>query len=183
MRHSGPDWSKAILFFKIFIYYLFLFIYFDCAGSLLWHAGYLIEACRLLSCGMHAESSSPARDRTRAPCIGIVESYSLDHQEVPWSKAILQSSQEHAGSSLISFQGLGRILHGSWLCFLGPGRLSPSFFMKGSMCLQLSGVLSLLPAVEFDGLGRILTASFCFVLSASFQSKLAKFLKNFVGIL
>ena len=35
-----------------------------------------------LSCGMHVGSSSPTRDRTRAPCIGSVASYPLDHQEV-----------------------------------------------------------------------------------------------------
>ena len=30
--------------------------------------------------GMHLGSSSLSRDRTRAPCIGSVESYPLDHQ-------------------------------------------------------------------------------------------------------
>ena len=36
-----------------------------------------------LSCGMHAGSSSPTRGQTRAPCIGSVESYPLDHQGSP----------------------------------------------------------------------------------------------------
>ena len=58
--------------------------------------GLLVAACGLLSCGMrtlscsmHAESSSPTRDRTRAPGIGSVESYPLDHQGGP-CKGILE---------------------------------------------------------------------------------------------
>ena len=43
----------------------------------------LVVACGLLSCGMHAGSSSPTRDRTWAPCIGSVESYPLGHQGSP----------------------------------------------------------------------------------------------------
>ena len=43
----------------------------------------LAVACRLLSCGMHVGSSSPTRDRTRAPCTGRAESYPLDHQGSP----------------------------------------------------------------------------------------------------
>ena len=39
---------------------------------LLWHAGSFVAACGIFSCGMHAGSSSPTRDRTRAPCIGSV---------------------------------------------------------------------------------------------------------------
>ena len=38
---------------------------------------------------MHAESSSPTRDWTRAPGIGSVESYPLDHQGGP-CKGILE---------------------------------------------------------------------------------------------
>ena len=45
--------------------------------------GIFVAACRLLSCGMRAGSSSPMRDQTRAPCIGSVESYPLDHQGSP----------------------------------------------------------------------------------------------------
>ena len=37
----------------------------------------------LFSCGVHVGSSSPTRDRTRAPCIGSVESYPLAHQGSP----------------------------------------------------------------------------------------------------
>ena len=36
-----------------------------------------------LSCGMHVGSSTPTRNATRAPCIGSVESYPLDHQGSP----------------------------------------------------------------------------------------------------
>ena len=35
---------------------------------------------RTLSCGMHVRSSSPTRDRTRAPFIGSTESYPLDQR-------------------------------------------------------------------------------------------------------
>ena len=38
---------------------------------------------RALSCSMHVGSSSLARDRTQAPCIGSTESYPLDHQGSP----------------------------------------------------------------------------------------------------
>ena len=44
---------------------------------------FLVAACGLVSCGMRTESSSPARDRTQAPCIGSAESYPLDHQGSP----------------------------------------------------------------------------------------------------
>ena len=43
----------------------------------------LVVACRLLSCSMHAGSSSLTRDQTWAPCIGSTESYPLDHQGSP----------------------------------------------------------------------------------------------------
>ena len=43
----------------------------------------LVAACGLLSCGMHAGSSSPTRDRTWAPCTGSSESYPLDHRGSP----------------------------------------------------------------------------------------------------
>ena len=62
----------------------------------LWHTGSLVEArgifsCSMqtLSCGTHAGSSSPNRDQTRAPCIGRVGSYPLDHQGSP-RKLILE---------------------------------------------------------------------------------------------
>ena len=38
---------------------------------------------RTHSCGMHARSSSPTRDQTRAPCFESTESYPLDHQGSP----------------------------------------------------------------------------------------------------
>lgn len=77
------------------------------------------------------------------------------------SKAILKSSQENAGrslirfqSSLIRFQSLGRILHCSWLCSLGLGPLThPSYFSKGCTCLLLRGFLSLLLARRIWGSG------------------------------
>ena len=43
----------------------------------------LVAACGLLSCGTHAGCSSPTRDRTQVPCIGSVESCTLDHQGSP----------------------------------------------------------------------------------------------------
>ena len=43
----------------------------------------LVAACGLLSCCMHAGSSSLTRDRTQTPCIGSTESYPLDHQGSP----------------------------------------------------------------------------------------------------
>ena len=43
----------------------------------------LVAVCGLLSCGMHAGSSSLIRDWTQAPCIGSVESYPVDHQGSP----------------------------------------------------------------------------------------------------
>ena len=63
----------------------------------MWHAGSCcgmqdlsVPACGLLSCsmqtlscGMHAGSSFPVRDRTRPPCTGSTESYPLDHQGSP----------------------------------------------------------------------------------------------------
>ena len=45
--------------------------------------GLLVAACGLLRCVMHAGSSSPTRNGTRAPCIGSTESYPLDHKGSP----------------------------------------------------------------------------------------------------
>ena len=56
--------------FILFYFNLFIFIHF------LRHVG-------SFSHGMHVGSSSPTRDRTRAPCIGSTESYPLDHQGSP----------------------------------------------------------------------------------------------------
>ena len=47
--------------------------------------GLLSCGMQTLSCGMHAGSSSPTRDRIRAPCIGSAESYLLDHQGSPYA--------------------------------------------------------------------------------------------------
>ena len=63
--------SLSVFFFLIFIY---LF-------RLHW---VLVAACGLLSCGMHAGSSSPTRDWTWPFCIGSTESYPLDHQGIPF---------------------------------------------------------------------------------------------------
>ena len=42
--------------------------------NLFWLCRVSVAACGLLSCSMHAGSSSPTRDRTQVPCIGSVES-------------------------------------------------------------------------------------------------------------
>ena len=54
---------------------------------------HLVAACGLLSCGMHAASSSPTRDRTQDPCSGSTESYPLDHQGGPLSSFIISVSE------------------------------------------------------------------------------------------
>ena len=56
-------------------YYFFLIF--------IWLRWVLVAAGGFLSCGLHVGSSSPARDRTWAPCIGSVESYPLRHQGSP----------------------------------------------------------------------------------------------------
>ena len=116
--------QSSILFICLFIFNIYLFIYyFGCArsslrhaGSSLWHVGsfffFLVAACGLLvaargllscstgtlSCSMRAGSSSPARDWTRAPCIGITESYPLDHQGSPHSStSLLENKSFHCG--------------------------------------------------------------------------------------
>ena len=53
--------------FILFIFKKYLFIYFGRAGSQLRHADLFSCSMRTLSCGMHTGSSSPTRDRTRAP--------------------------------------------------------------------------------------------------------------------
>ena len=44
---------------------------------------------------MHGGSSSPARDRTWAPCIGSVESYPLDHQGSPQDNSLKMRGFSH----------------------------------------------------------------------------------------
>ena len=62
----------GVFFFFLICSYLFIYLF--------WLHWVLVATCRLLSWGIHAGSSSPTRDRTRAPCIGSTESYPLDHQ-------------------------------------------------------------------------------------------------------
>ena len=50
----------------------------------------LVVAHRLLSCCMHAGSSSPTRYRTRAPCLASSESYPPDHQGSPQNASFLK---------------------------------------------------------------------------------------------
>ena len=66
-----------------FFFFFNLLIYFGCAGlgCSMWEL--LVAVCGLLSCSMHVGSSSLARNRTWAPCIGSMESYPLDHQGSP----------------------------------------------------------------------------------------------------
>ena len=86
---TAPPGKPYFLFFKIFIY-LYKYVCMLHRVSVV-ACGLLVAACGLLvaarglllSCGMHAGSSSPTRDRTRAPCIGSMESYPLDHQGSP----------------------------------------------------------------------------------------------------
>ena len=69
---------------SLFIYFLNIYLFILAVPGLscnMWDL--LIAACRLLSCGMRAVSSSPTRDRTQDPCIGSVESYPLNHQGSP----------------------------------------------------------------------------------------------------
>ena len=70
----GPQ-DTFIIYFKIYLFIKYLFIYLFILVALGLSCG-----TRDLLCDMHVESSSPTRDRTRAPCIGSVESYPLDHQ-------------------------------------------------------------------------------------------------------
>ena len=69
--------------------YVFIYLFW-----LLWvlvvTRGIVAVACGLLSCGMHAVSSSPIRDGTRVPGIGNAESYPLDHQGGPY-KCVLKT--------------------------------------------------------------------------------------------
>ena len=62
------------LFFKKYLFIYYIFIYFWLCQVSVLALRIFVAACRLLSCGMPAGSSSPTRDRTRAPCIGSTES-------------------------------------------------------------------------------------------------------------
>ena len=53
------------IYFSLLLFLKYLFI---------WLCRVLVAAGGLLSCGMHVGSSSRARDRTQAPCIGSAES-------------------------------------------------------------------------------------------------------------
>ena len=86
--HSDTQWNCTYpCFLKIFIY-LFTFLLHQ---VLVAAHGLFIAACRLLSCSMHAGSSSPTRDQTWEPCIGSAESCPLDHQEVPSCPSLKKS--------------------------------------------------------------------------------------------
>ena len=67
-----------------FLKNIYLFIIY-----LFWPCWVLVAACRLLSCGMHAGSSSPTRAQTWAPCTWSTESYPLDHQGSPYKWSIV----------------------------------------------------------------------------------------------
>ena len=83
--------AAPIFFFleRIFNIYLFIWLL-----RVLVAAGRLLScSMRTLSCGMHVGSSSLTRDRTRAPCIGSVESYPLHHQGSPSTYNIFKIKQ------------------------------------------------------------------------------------------
>ena len=80
--------------------------------------GLLSCGMRTLSCSMHVGSSSLARDKTRAPCTGSVESHPLPHQGSPQFScfkktrgfpggAVVESLPANAGDTGSS-PGLGR---------------------------------------------------------------------------
>ena len=72
LRHQGSSKAKDMspLFF---LYYLFIYLVaLGLSGSM-----------QTLSCSMHVGSSPLTRDRTRAHCIGSMESYPLCHQGSP----------------------------------------------------------------------------------------------------
>ena len=73
------DFGSFFFLKKIFIYLFWL------CWVLVAASGIFVVACELFSCGIHVGSTSPTRDRTRAPCIGSAESYVLDHQGSPGS--------------------------------------------------------------------------------------------------
>ena len=75
--------SFFLLFFKKI--YLFILCWVLVAAHRIFLSTCGIFSCgmRTLSCSMYDGSSSPTRNRTQAPCIGRVESYSLDHQGNP----------------------------------------------------------------------------------------------------
>ena len=59
---------------------------------------FLVVACKVLTCDMHLQSSSPTRDRTQASCIGSMESYPLDHQGSPEIFVFLQTHGRASGN-------------------------------------------------------------------------------------
>ena len=68
-----------------------------------------------LSCGMHVGSSSLTRDRTRAPCIGSMESSPLHHQGNPWLNDFLfAKSQSHRIILLLSLCQVYICCAGRW---------------------------------------------------------------------
>ena len=74
----------------------FFFFFFSCS-------------MQTLSCGMHAGSSSPTRDPTRAPCIGSAESYPLDHQGSPFTFNYLNGPIFSPGKHIIRSSKISRL--------------------------------------------------------------------------
>ena len=97
---------------------------------LFWLRRVLVAACGLLSWGMHAGSSSPTRDRTRAPCIDSMESYPLDHQGSPqfdsflavkptpgiWSSHSTPKYLHKRKYNLCLYKDLHMNVHSSFIC-------------------------------------------------------------------
>lgn len=125
------------------------------------------------------------RERLGAHCRhkGVVRGERETHWSY-WFMSILKSSWVQVSSSLMRTRDLGIILYGSWLCPLGSWfhLLNPSFFLKVSVCLQLSSFL-----IHFQNLEvGCLKTSFHFML-CSFQSKFPCFyrynsLLNFMNL-
>ena len=97
-------WCYVLLTAFLFFFCLFVYLFWLCQVLVAAHRIFVV-ACRifscgmqdlsvaargLLSCGMHAGSSSPTRDRTRASYIESAESYPLDHQGSPLLTAYYQ---------------------------------------------------------------------------------------------
>ena len=86
--HAAPSsrvWVEVLLFIFLNISFFLSFFWLRrvlVAAHRIFVSAWGIFSCSMwtLSYDMHAGSSSLTRDRTRAPCIGSVESYPLDHQ-------------------------------------------------------------------------------------------------------
>ena len=82
----GKVLSLTFIYFFIFkrrtfnIYLLIIYLFWLCRVLAVARGTFLVAARGLLSYSMHAQSRSPTRDGTRAPCIGSTEPYPLDHK-------------------------------------------------------------------------------------------------------